>query len=290
MTEEGKYLSPSVSCILCREVKSAMGIFSHFIGAHGTEEEKKKFSGKGGGRKQNSSKSKQKAMNKRNVYSENPKLCSVCGNPHKYESRKNKFCSRSCGAKHGNETRDKSMYEKLSNTLKSLNLEPANKHGAKCNIFQCKICLNFFPGGKTRKVCNNKDCRYKNLSGRRGGYRQNSTKRTQCVYNGIKLDSGAEKSFATLLDAHNIKWSKNISIKFAYTDKAGKKRNYYPDFYLSEYDLWVEIKGKYYYDEHNDPIKWKTLQNVHKKSLEIIWSTDIKLPAVCTSNDLVLSP
>lgn len=284
------YKSPQVSCIICKKVTSSKGIHSHFIGAHGTEEEKKNFTGKGGHREQNFSTAKQKAKDKRSVYYENPKLCSLCNSPHKYESRNNKFCSPSCRAKHGNEIRDKVVYEKLSNTLKSLKLEPVNKHGAKCNIFQCKICLNFFPGKtRNRKICDNKDCRYENLRGKVGGYRPNSSKRTQCIYKGIKLDSGAEKRFANLLDTHNIKWLKNTTIKFEYTDQTGKKRNYYPDFYLPEHDLWVEIKGKYYYDEQNDPIKWKTLQTVHKKSLEIIWSSDIKLPAVCTSNDLVLS-
>jgi hypothetical protein len=34
MTVEDKYLSPLVSCLECREIKSSKGIFSHFIAAH----------------------------------------------------------------------------------------------------------------------------------------------------------------------------------------------------------------------------------------------------------------
>lgn len=37
MTDTSKYLSPLVSCLTCREVKSAKGIFSHIIAAHTQE-------------------------------------------------------------------------------------------------------------------------------------------------------------------------------------------------------------------------------------------------------------
>lgn len=86
------------------------------------------------------------------------------------------------------------------------------------------------------------------------------------------MDSGAELAFAQLLDKHNIKWTKNSSIWFEYIP--GKK--YYPDFYLEEFNQWIEIKGKYYLRE-NDNLRWASVPN-----LEVIWSNNIKLPAVCT--------
>ena len=82
------------------------------------------------------------------------------------------------------------------------------------------------------------------------------------------MDSGAELAFARLCDKHRIKWVKNSTIFFEYSP--GKK--YFPDFYLKDYNAWVEIKGKKYYRE-DDPVRWAAVQN-HS----VIWSTDIKLP------------
>ncbi len=59
------------------------------------------------------------------------------------------------------------------------------------------------------------------------------------------MDSGAEFYFARFLEMNNIKWKKNNSIYFKYLDGV-KERKYYPDFYLEEYDVWVEIKGRFY--------------------------------------------
>lgn len=97
------------------------------------------------------------------------------------------------------------------------------------------------------------------------------------------MHSGSEKQFAELCDKFSIKWVKNSTIFFTYANKNNKESKYYPDFYLEEFDIWVEVKGKYYFDEINDPLKWKAVKNI-----EIIWADDIKLPTVCTSHDLVL--
>lgn len=57
------------------------------------------------------------------------------------------------------------------------------------------------------------------------------------------MDSSWEIKLAKLLDEHNIKWDRNTVYKFPYIDMNGKNRNYYPDFYLTDYDLFVEVKG-----------------------------------------------
>ena len=86
------------------------------------------------------------------------------------------------------------------------------------------------------------------------------------------MDSGAELAFAQLLDKHNIRWIKNSKIFFTFVDSTGKQRKYYPDFYLEEYDSWVEIKGKRYIRE-DDNLRLKAVDNI-----ELIMSDDIKLP------------
>lgn len=40
----------------------------------------------------------------------------------------------------------------------------------------------------------------------------------------------------------NIIWERKY-VGFQYTDIHGNERKYYPDFYLPEFEIWVEIKG-----------------------------------------------
>lgn len=105
-----------------------------------------------------------------------------------------------------------------------------------------------------------------------GGYQKNSTIKHRSIYKGYQMDSGSEREFATLLDKHNIKWVKNTTEFFHYADVKGKKRKYYPDFYLPDYKQWVEIKGKFYENE-NDVLKLESVGNI-----ELIYSDDIRLP------------
>lgn len=100
------YLSPLCSCIHCHEVKSSKGIHSHVIGKHGTPEEQQRFSGKGGGRKQNHSKQKEDAANMKikakTEYANTPNHCIECGLCLVYEKRRGTFCNASCSAKYNN--------------------------------------------------------------------------------------------------------------------------------------------------------------------------------------------
>lgn len=69
------------------------------------------------------------------------------------------------------------------------------------------------------------------------------------VYNDINFKSNWEIITAKYLDKANIKWRYEPT-GFLLSD--GKY--YYPDFYLPEYDKWVEVKG-YMYDRGREKIK-----------------------------------
>lgn len=199
-------------------------------------------------------------------------FCPKCGNEfiasnkHGYIS---KFCSRSCA---NARTKTESSNKKTSDSLKGT--------GALTKIIfcSCEICHipflwdSFHKGSK--RCCQNHHCnrqfKYNVRKGRVGGYKPNSTRVTRSVYNGQQMDSGAELSFAKLCDSHNIQWHKNSTIFFEYAP--GKK--YYPDFYLSEYNAWVEIKGKRYYRD-DDPLRWASVPNHY-----VIWSDNITLPEI----------
>ena len=87
------------------------------------------------------------------------------------------------------------------------------------------------------------------------------------------MDSGAELKFAILLDEHNINWIKNTSKAFPYVDENGKNRKYYPDFYLPDYDWWVEIKGKRFYNQARQQLQLEAVGNI-----ELMFAGDIKIP------------
>lgn len=60
------------------------------------------------------------------------------------------------------------------------------------------------------------------------------------------MDSGAELIFTQQCELLKIHWHKNTTQYFIFTDSNNQQRKYYPDFYLKDYDIYVEIKGKRY--------------------------------------------
>ena len=76
-------------------------------------------------------------------------------------------------------------------------------------------------------------------------------------YNGILLDSSWEVEVAKYLDSNNIKWERpKIGLEYEWNDV---KRVYYPDFYLPEYNRYIEVKG---YIRDRDICKWKQFQDL----------------------------
>ena len=61
------------------------------------------------------------------------------------------------------------------------------------------------------------------------------------LYKDILLDSSWELALAIRLDELNIKWSRPEPIKWIDID--GKERNYFPDFYLDDYNLYLDPKN-----------------------------------------------
>lgn len=57
----------------------------------------------------------------------------------------------------------------------------------------------------------------------------------------MKLNS-EEIKVAEILDLLQLNWTRNW-MGFKYTDLRGKDRKFYPDFYLIDFDCYVEYKG-----------------------------------------------
>lgn len=84
-----------------------------------------------------------------------------------------------------------------------------------------------------------------------------------------KLNGRWELLVATFLNECNIKWTNIIQQGFKY-EWNNKEHLYFPDFYLPELDLYIEVKG---YERDRDRCKWKALNNliiVKQKEIKII--------------------
>jgi|688.fasta_scaffold365078_2 hypothetical protein len=91
-------------------------------------------------------------------------------------------------------------------------------------------------------------------------------------YNGVKLKGNWELMVAKWFDENNIKWEHET--KFFNYEWNGK-RKYYPDFYLSEYNIFIEVKG---YETERDKIKWLSVPNLvvlKKKEIDMIRKNEI---------------
>jgi hypothetical protein len=87
-------------------------------------------------------------------------------------------------------------------------------------------------------------------------------------YNGFYLKGSWELSVAKYLDKLGIKWTNKLDgISYEWNNST---HLYFPDFYLTEYDMYIEVKG---YERERDRCKWKVLDNlivIKKKEIELI--------------------
>ena len=99
-----------------------------------------------------------------------------------------------------------------------------------------------------------------------GQWHNSFSKSKTIIYNGVKLYGTWEVKFAKFLDNHNIVWGRPNN-RFEYKFK--EKVHYYtPDFYLPEYDHYIEIKGC---PTEKDFSKWKNFP----EKLDIYFGDDL---------------
>jgi hypothetical protein len=87
-----------------------------------------------------------------------------------------------------------------------------------------------------------------NVSGRTKMYKAIDTEG-----NLVNVKGTWEMLFAEYLNDNLIKWTNKIEEKFEYVWE-GKTRIYYPDFYLNDYNTYIEVKG---YTRERDLVKWE---------------------------------
>lgn len=96
-------------------------------------------------------------------------------------------------------------------------------------------------------------------------------------FDGELYDSSWEIEFAKYLRKNNINFIRNNSTSFEYIWN-NDKHNYFPDFYLPDYDLYIEIKGLW---NERDICKWEQFPN----KLDIYDSKDLYELGIISSYD-----
>lgn len=206
-------------------------------------------------------------------YKNNPKKCKLCGKIIPFKKRANDFCNSSCSATYTNTGRviSKEQKEKVSNTLKEkikkgeFNPQIPKEYlgngfgGSKYPLMKkCSVCGKEFIvenwNKNYRKTCSKKCATFsstnrKYLNGSRKTFYY--INRTQGE---VVLESSWELKVVERLDELNISWIRPNPREWF--DKEGKSRLYYPDFYLTDYNIYLDPKNPYCMSLDKDKIAY----------------------------------
>lgn len=202
-----------------------------------------------------------------------PKKCEYCNKEQDGSYASGRFCSSKCAHGFVSKEKRKEINEKVSLKLKG-SISPFKeikkifkekkkrerilKEKKEKKIRICDICSNSFIGN-FKKTCSRKcgsvlaglkqkgkqkgnKLNYKNNGGLRVGGGRSKVYDYESPIAGLIKINREEIRVAKVLDKLNLKWKRNTN-GFSYLTLDGKNRKYYPDFYLEDYDVYVEFKG-----------------------------------------------
>lgn len=168
-----------------------------------------------------------------------------------FKNSKRKFCSKKCANKNASKYID---YNKVSQGLKKFyknnpykkkyTESPKKIYYKDCVICKCKFELRYKK--HSRKTCS--EICYRKLISKNSRNNLNcggSTNYKKFQYKGIWMDSSWEVELAQWMDKHNIKWIRDKKINFIWADKENKNHYYFPDFYLPDFDIYLDPKNKF---------------------------------------------
>jgi len=197
------------------------------------------------------------------------KKCKNCEKLLSHEKRKNKFCNHSCAATYTNKVRKrKEVSGKALDNIKKANQQINLKRKEKTKIKyeknpkKCIICKKEIAFNKKRRKTCGEEC-YKILVKENAINNENCGGKTyykKYKYKEIHFDSSWEVDLAKWMDNLNIKW-KRKKLTLWWIDKNENKRRYHPDFYLPEYDIYLDPKNSYKLKQDKDKLKRVIEQN-----------------------------
>ncbi len=203
-----------------------------------------------------------------------------------------KFCSRSCAASYNNKNRTEESRKKQAQTVRDTMISKFSNY-SKIRFYSCAECGNYFYtkghryykrvycSDTCRTIGVSKISRIHAIARNFGGVTQSK----KINYNGTLLDSTYEVKLAQVLDNLLIQWIRPKRVP--YSDLTGKLRSYTPDFYLPDYNVYLDPKNDFLINNVNpslgfkdsDKIRLVTEQNnmcVHILSLDQLTEEYIK--------------
>jgi len=208
-------------------------------------------------------------------YLENPKYCKYCNNIIEYQDRNEKvFCNRSCSRSYMNINRSMgdNIKSKISCSLKKYNENELNNKITKYESHpkKCKQCGgNISYDNRNRSFCSD-ECRYIrrryvaiNLSNLGGNKNRNGLWYESNIAGKVYLESSYELLVAQELDKNKILWCRP---KYLQYNINGVEKKYYPDFYLMDYDIYLDPKNFFLIEK--DTIKIELV--VKQKNVRIL--------------------
>jgi hypothetical protein len=181
-----------------------------------------------------------------------PKCNTEFDNYSKYGLKK--FCTRKCANSRGPRTeefkqivREKQTGKKmpLSGIIKAILTKGQTVHKQSSVNTICVVCNND-TGSKYRKTCSTNcyrlNCKLNSQKHPNCGGQKHTNRSKISNINGdiFVTESSFERRLAESLNTNNIIWMRPSY--FWYVDNNGRKRRYYPDFYLPEYNIYLDPK------------------------------------------------
>lgn len=213
--------------------------------------------------------SRLKKLQRIEEYNKNPTRCRCCDGALSYTHKRNQFCSSTCSGRFNNKARRDSGWSmsetskaQISASLKSTINEMSDEDRKqrrrtppKARLknpdvdITCSVCKKVVtvPFIKRRySTCGSVDCKVYASVGMRTY--QNGSRKPVWFFNphqgkDVLLESSWEVKVATLLIELGVKWIRPPFIKWI--DSKGIQRRYFPDFYLVDYDVYLDPKNPY---------------------------------------------
>lgn len=272
------------SCIICKKEFSIKGFHSHYVRSHTIEGNiATKLYGQ-----LSASKTSQNAVQKNNIiriqYANNPSHCKDCDCCLPYDNRHNKFCNNSCAAKYNNLKKDYTKFKPgpTKGIDKPKRIIKFSRRPNFTKISCCKICNKWFVG--TNKTCST-ICRNISfsLTAKKSKLGGNKNTRAYGWYYSkfagkVWLESSYEYKVAVELDNNNISWVRPKSLFYTLDNI---QRRYYPDFFLADYNVYLDPKNDYLIVKDKEKIESVINQNkvnvIILTKHQLTWKNIIKL-------------